>query len=137
MNAFAQCGVWEKEYKGETHVFFAYQDSVWYMDKVLNHALTVKLPYADKIHFLRARDEETRTDMAASVNGGMPGGLALRRAYTELKEQWRMADATTGVTKPSQPLPSAKPPTPPSRAKIRPAGPVEAVSRLPSARRLG
>ena len=100
MNTYAYCGshkVTAKDDESKTIVFFPWEVALGYVDEVTMAILAMTLhTEADKVVWVRRRDEQVRSEMVALINDGFSGGEALKTAWTKFAHMWIMRD-TAGV----------------------------------------
>ena len=73
-----------------------------YVDEVTEKVIKVDLPESAKLSWMRARDEQTRADMATLINEEWPAGEALDKAREQQAHYWRMEDRTVATPPPPE-----------------------------------
>ena len=92
-------------------MFFSWECGLAFADEVMHMAIQLGLPDAQRLSWLRARDEQARADVARYVCDGWPGGEALQKAREDQSHYWRMGDAVAAMT--SKPTREARESSPP------------------------
>ena len=73
-----------------------------YADWVHEKCIKVDIPEGAKLSWMRARDEQTRADMAQLVCEEWPAGEALEKAKEQQAHYWRMKDDLVAVPPPPE-----------------------------------
>ena len=100
MGTYAYCGTHQVESKvapGTRVVFFPWENALGYADDSMNKVLEISIPEADKLRWIRKRDEKTRATMAHLINEGYPGGEAIEAAVAQHAHYWDMEDRTVAA----------------------------------------
>ena len=105
MGAYAYCGTHVVQASGEAllreaprHVqYFTLQRTLQYADEVMQFTIKISIPEAEKLAWMRRRDEQIRTEMAALMNDGRPGDEALQEAGSKYAHLWVMRDWSSAV----------------------------------------
>ena len=96
MDTYAYCGTHQvpsSQEQTKMITFFPWQSALSYCDEVMMATIAISLPSEyEKLHWLRRRDEQVRSEMAALINDGTPGVEALKIAWAKYAHMWIMKD---------------------------------------------
>ena len=105
MGTYAFCGTHMVESKakpGNWVQMMPWGDALAYADEVTEKVIKVDLPESAKLSWMRARDEQTRADMATLINEEWPAVEALEKAREQQAHYWRMEDRTVATPPPPE-----------------------------------
>ena len=96
MNTYAYCGthkVASSEDANKQVTYFPFEQAIGYVDEITVALTQIRLSSeAEKLMWLRKRDEAVRSEMVALINDGWTGGEALSRAWSKLAHMMIMRD---------------------------------------------
>ena len=102
---YAFCGahaVPSKVSPGHMTLMMTWEAALGYADTVTEKVIKVNLPEHAKLQWLRARDEQTRADMAQMVCEEWPAHEALDKAMEKQAHYWRMLDNLVAAPPPPE-----------------------------------
>ena len=119
---YAYCGTHEVDSRvkeGTKVRFFDWGVVLGYADDCMTRVIRINIPEADKLRWLRTRDEATRTEMVELINDGWPGGEALVTADARNAHFWKMKDGTAAAGEVTERSASRKRRRSPSRRRTQ------------------
>ena len=102
---YAFCGthaVPRKLHPGTMTLMMTWEAALGYADTVTEKLIKVDLPEHAKLQWVRARDEQTRADMAQMVCEEWPAHEALEKAMDKQAHYWRMLDNLVAAPPPPE-----------------------------------
>ena len=101
MYTYAYCGthlVSSQEDASKKIVFFPLEQAMGYVDEATVALGQIRLSTdAERMAWLRKRDETTRSEMVSLLNDGLSGGEAIKQAWTKMAHLWVMRDGLNYV----------------------------------------
>ena len=102
---YAFCGshpVPSKLVPGTMALMMPWETALGYADNVTEKLIKIEIPEASKLQWVRARDEQTRADMAQLVCEEWPAHEALQKAMDQQAHYWRMLDNLVAAPPPPE-----------------------------------